>query len=309
MLINKIRNKHRHIVVYGMTPPKHNTETEKVQEIARKQLERLKDLTLDGLVLYDIQDEATRTDQQRPFPYMATLDPYNYSEQYLCDLNIPKIIYRAVGKYTPTELSDFLNASNTQKHATVFVGAASKGQEVTLNMSEAYHLKQQTNANLLLGGVTIPERHQSKGDEHLRVFDKIKQGCEFFISQGVYDIDASKNFLSDYYYYGKEHGIPLAPVLFTLTPCGSPKTLEFMKWLGISIPRWLENELIHSHDILEKSVEYSAQAYQALLEFAAEKNIPIGCNVESVATRKVEIDASIELLKRIQDMHTAIETR
>jgi len=74
-----------------------------------------------------------------------------------------------------------------------------------------------------------------------------------------------------------------------------------MKWLGISIPRWLENELIHTHDILQKSVDFSEQSWLELKDFADEKNIPIGCNVESVAIRKVEVDASIELLRRIQE--------
>ncbi len=46
---------------------------------------------------------------------------------------------------------------------------------------------------------------------------------------------ASESLLSDYRHHGKEHGIALAPILFTLTPCGSAKTLQFMKWLGISI--------------------------------------------------------------------------
>jgi hypothetical protein len=91
----------------------------------------------------------------------------------------------------------------------------------------------------------------------------------------------------------------MVPVLFTLTPCGSVKTLEFMKWLGISIPKWLENELIHSGDILQKSVDFSEQSYRELKAFAEEKDIPIGCNIESVAIRKVEVDASIELVKRI----------
>jgi len=164
---------------------------------------------------------------------------------------------------------------------------------------ELFALK--TNKELLLGGVTIPERHQSKGDEHLRVFDKIAKGCSFFVSQGVYDVNASKNFLSDYYYYGLEHNIPLVPILFTLTPCGSLKTLQFMKWLGISFPKWLENELMHSSDILEKSVNFSAQIWLELKSFADEKGIPIGCNIESVAIRKVEIDASIDLLKRVRE--------
>ena len=72
-----------------------------------------------------------------------------------------------------------------------------------------------------------------------------------------------------------------------------------MKWLGISIPKWLENELIHSDDILQQSVDFSEQSWLELKKFADERNIPIGCNIESVAIRKVEIDASIELLRRV----------
>jgi hypothetical protein len=73
-----------------------------------------------------------------------------------------------------------------------------------------------------------------------------------------------------------------------------------MKWLGISIPRWLENELMTTHDILQKSVDFSEQNWLELKQFADEKGIPIGCNIESVAVRKVEVDASIELLNRIK---------
>ena len=217
-------------------------------------------------------------------------------------LAIPKIIYRAVGKYSASELSTFISTASPTENLTVFVGAASKSQDVSMPLNDAYELKAKTNKELLLGGVTIPERHQSKGDEHLRVFNKIAKGCSFFVSQGVYDVNASKNFLSDYYYYGLEHNIPLVPILFTLTPCGSEKTLQFMKWLGISFPRWLENELIHSSDILEKSVNFSEQIWLELKRFADDKGIPIGCNIESVAIRKVEIDASIDLLKRVRKM-------
>ena len=72
-----------------------------------------------------------------------------------------------------------------------------------------------------------------------------------------------------------------------------------MKWLGISIPRWLENDLLHSDDILQRSVDYSEQSWYELKSFADEKGIPIGCNIESVAVRKAEVEASIELLSRV----------
>jgi len=300
MLVDKIRNRESGIVVYGIVPPKKNTEAEKVKEIADRQVQRLKSLDIDGLILYDIQDEKSRTSEERPFAFMETMDSFDYSNDYLSSLNIPKIIYRSVGKYNQTELKNFVNNSSTTDNLTVFVGAASKDQEVTMTMSEAYQLKADTSPDLLIGGVTIPERHQSKGDEHLRVFNKMAQGCSFFVSQGVYDVNASKNFLSDYYYYGKENNIALVPILFTLTPCGSSKTLDFMKWLGISIPRWLENDLTHATDILQRSVDVCVQNWAELKEYAEEKNIPIGCNIESVAIRKVEVEASIELLKRVK---------
>jgi len=300
MLIDKINNRESGIVLYGITPPKKGTSTEKIAEISSRQIARLKSLNIDGLILYDIQDEKSRTSEERPFPFMETLDSFLYSEKYLRSLPIPKIIYRSVGKYSESEMSQFLVNASSRDNLTVFVGASSKSQAVTLSMNDAYKLKAEISNELLLGGVTIPERHQSKGDEHIRVFNKISQGCTFFVSQGVYDVNASKNFLSEYYYYGQEHNIPLVPILFTLTPCGSLKTLQFMKWLGISIPKWLENELIHSNDILQKSVNLSEQNWLELKSFADEKGIPIGCNIESVAIRKVEVDASIELLQRIR---------
>ena len=72
-----------------------------------------------------------------------------------------------------------------------------------------------------------------------------------------------------------------------------------MKWLGISIPRWLENELMHSQDILERSLKVCAGNWAELSDYARIKNIPIGCNIESVAIRKVEVEASFELLQQI----------
>ncbi len=273
MLIDQINQRRGGMVVYGITPPKKQTPPEKVAAIAARQVARLRDLDLDGLILYDIQDEQSRTAETRPFPFLETLDAFNYAQTYLQALRIPKIIYRAVGKYSSAELSHFLTSAAPTSTLTVFVGAASREQTVTMSMGDAYDLRGRTNSQLLLGGVTIPERHQSKGDEHQRVFHKMAQGCSFFVSQGVYDITASKNFLSDYYYFGQENGVELAPILFTL---------------------------IHSHDILEKSVDLSERAWRELKAFADEKGIPIGCNIESVAIRKVEIDASIELLKRVR---------
>lgn len=297
-LLDKINNRADGIILYGITPPKKGTEPSKTAEIANRQIQRLSSLPIDGLVVYDIQDEKERTQWRRPFPFLETQDGYTYSEHYLGALNIPKVIYRAVGKYSRAELTNFIRRC-IDPYCAVFVGAAASEQAVRLSLSEAYSLTNEVNPNLCLGGVTIPERHHGKKDEHIRVFNKIKLGCRFFVSQGVYDVNAAKDFLSDYYYYGQENSIALVPIIFTLTPCGSLKTLDFMKWLGIHFPRWLENELLHSSDILQKSVDLAVANWKELHDFAGEKGIPVGCNIESVAIRKVEIEASVELLQRV----------
>lgn len=300
MLKEKILNCDTGIITYGITPPKQDNSHEKIREITEKHLERLKELEIDALVIYDIQDESERTKDERPFPFMRTLDAEDYSSQYLSELNIPKIIYRCVGKYNEEELKKWINADTKKDRFSVFVGAASAKQTISMKLDEAYNLSKNLNSKIILGGVTIPERNIKYGDEHLRLNNKIESGCKFFISQAIYNIEASKNFLSDYYYYFKTNNLKMVPVLLTLTPCGSLKTLEFMKWLGINIPKWLENDLINSEDILQKSVELLKKQFKELLDFAKEKGIPIGCNIESVSIRKSEIEASILLVKDIK---------
>ncbi len=300
MLIEKIKNKENGIVLYGITPPRLHNSPEKLKKIATRQIRRLRQTDIDGLIVYDIQDEKDRTPVERPFPFMETHEAYDYCENYLHSLPCQKIIYRAVGKYSEQNLRQFVETVDPKKILTVFVGASSKRENVNLTLNKAYRIKHEVKEDLVLGGVVIPERHKTKVNEHIRVFDKIKRGCLFFVSQGVYDLAASKNFLSDYYYYALKNNLPLVPIIFTFTPCGSAKTLEFMKWLGISVPRWLENELLHSHDILEKSIDLSEKLWYEIKEFAQEKNIPVGCNIESASIRKVEIEASVEMLKKLR---------
>ncbi len=300
MLEDKINNKKSGVLLYGITPPKLHTDASKIEAIANKQIARISELEIDGLVLYDIQDESSRNDSVRPFPFMETLSPDVYNEVYLKDLNLPKIIYKSVGKYSVDELSTWINQNSKHIDYSVFVGTPSNKQKTMLSLNDAYRINQNSDTSIQLGGVTIPERHHKKNDEHTRLFKKVDKGCRFFISQCVYNINNTKNFLSDYYYSSVENHRELLPIIFTLTPCGSIKTMEFMEWLGIDIPKWLKNDLKNSKDILSKSVEVCKDIAVELLDYCEDKKIPIGFNIESVSIRKAEIEASIELLKDVK---------
>ncbi len=300
MLTDKIRKKEEGIILYGITPPKVKHTEEEIKEIAKKHVERISKLNVDGLVLYDIQDESHRTDEKRPFPFIKTINPCEYSKNYLQDLSTPRIVYRAVGNYTTEQFSNWLEETKQSQVHSVFVGAASHEQQTNITLKEAYSLKREVNDNLCLGGIAIPERHSSKHNEHLRVASKINSSCEFFITQCVYDLEASKVFLTDYAKYVKENNLPMVPIIFTLTPCGSAKTLDFMKWLGINIPNYLEEDLKESGDILHDSIKLSRDIFEELYKFGKKRGIPVGCNIESVAIRKAEIEASVELLEEVK---------
>ena len=83
MFLKKIKGKESGVLLYGITPPKAQTDGDKIKEIAERALNRLCALDIDALVVYDVQDESARTSEERPFPFANSLDPFEYSSQYL----------------------------------------------------------------------------------------------------------------------------------------------------------------------------------------------------------------------------------
>ena len=289
-------------LTYGITPPKLSTSEERRREIARLQSERIAGLPVDALIVYDLQDESSRTGVPRPFPFLQAIDPLDYAYTYLGSVPQKKVVYRSVSGMSRSSLVAWLERLADAGGAAVLVGAPSKAQAVSLRLEEAYRARSEAVPDLPLGGVLIAERHEARGGEDERVLHKVELGCQFFISQAVYSVAASKNLLSDLYYRCLATGRECPRVLVTLSPCGSKKTLEFMAWLGVSVPRWLQNELLHAGDILEKSVELALTGFAELHDFAREKGIPLGCNVESVSLHKPEIEASVEMVHRIAQL-------
>jgi 5,10-methylenetetrahydrofolate reductase len=299
-LITMIEQAQSGLLLYGITPPHEKNPPEKIAEIAEKTLVRINPLEIDGLVIYDINDESDRNSAERPFPYLPMMDPYRYFKDYLKTWRKPAVIYRCVGKYSPSELAAWLQSVRGEDLLTVFVGASSKQQKVQTKLNTAYEIRREVNSNIPLGGVLIAERHIQHQREHLRIEEKRAQGCSFFISQIFYNVDYTKNLLSDYHYYCVDHGLPMLPVILTTSVCGSLKTLEFMKWLGIHIPRWLENEIVHASDPLTESFHQCLHHVDEVIDFCRRLHIPFGFNVESVSNRLVEIEASVELAREIR---------
>jgi hypothetical protein len=302
MFLNKIKSGESGILLYGITPPKSETSPEKVAEIAAKTITRLIPLDLDALVVYDVQDESARTSEERPFPFLKALDPFMFASSYLQDLKIPKIIYRPAGKFLKEELSDWLDDLHKNNFYPVFVGVPAPDFPVKTSLPEAYKIWSKNESTSVIGAVTIPERHEILKDEDKRIIEKVNCGVSYFISQCVFNIAYAKQVTEDLSCTCKKENIKFPTIIFTLTACGSAKTLNFMEWLGIHVPDELKEDLNNSKDILEKSVNVCLDIASELAVFCTEWSIPFGFNIESVAIRKEEIEASIYMVNKIAEM-------
>jgi 5,10-methylenetetrahydrofolate reductase len=205
-----------------------------------------------------------------------------------------------VSKYPEQRLRSWLSEQAPTQALSVFVGASSREKAVATSLLRAYELRNEVRPELLLGGVAIPERHARGREEHLRLLAKQAAGCSFFVTQIVYDVNAAKDLVSDYHYECAARDLKPAPIVFTFSVCGSVKTLEFVQWLGVDVPRWIENELRHADDTLDASYDQAVATAVELIAFCRRVGVPFGLSVESVSIRQVEIDTSVRLATRLQ---------
>ncbi len=302
MFLSKIKEKKSGILLYGITPPKATTAEEKVKEIADKTLTTLCMLDIDALIVYDVQDESARTTEERPFPFSSSLDPLDFASNYLQRLSVPKIIYRPAGKFTSDELRQWLNSLKSHGFYPIFVGLPTPDYVVKTSLKEAYNIWRENEASSVIGAITIPERHAILKDEEVRILDKVDSGVSYFISQCIFNVGYTKQILEDLVRACKKRNQDVPTIIFTLTVCGSAKTLLFMEWLGIHVPEKIKEDLNTSENPVTRSVEIAVAIAKDLIQYCTERSIPFGFNIESVAIRKVEIEASVELLNTVSGL-------
>ncbi len=214
-------------LLHGFAPPKAASTPERVTRITARRSDRIVALDVDGIVVYDVQDESDRIQDDRPFPFLPTLDPFDFSKRLAsaADQDLPpRIVYIATAACSRSELLRRLKSIGAGHEAVVLVGASSSRSKPHIKLGEAYELLRYERPDVTFGGVTIPERHVEKGDEHHPLLRKMRSGCEFFISQCVFDSMAAINALSDCLYEARRQVTEMPRIILTFSPCGSLQT-------------------------------------------------------------------------------------
>ena len=296
-LREKLQDRDRVVFLYGTTPPRTGTADNAVRSVADKLAMRLRDLPVDGVVVYDIQDESGRTQLPRPFPFIGTIDPRQYSRLIVTRAAIPPITYKSVGVLDETGWLAWLDET-----ANVFgagclsiVGRPTSGARYPLSLTTAIRLAAEHQAGFIVGGVAIAERHTDMRSESTRMLEKSAVGCSYFISQTVYQAEATERLLGDYARDCREAGVPPRRVVLTFAPAGREKTIAFLKWLGVRLPLEIETAILGAANPIARSIEICRDNLRRILDHDYAHQIPLGVNVESVSINRDEIDASVEL--------------
>jgi hypothetical protein len=304
-LDTKLADRNQPLFLYGTTPPREGSAPELVQSVAGKLIERLRPLPLDGLIVYDIQDESGRTSLPRPFPFMRTIDPREYSRLLGALAGKAVINYKSIGPLDEGQWSDWLNATHRDygvRYLSVVGRPTSKGVRYAMSLLRAYEIAAAHPGQYTLGGVAIAERHGPGTSESKRMVDKARCGCGFFVSQAVYHSGPTIRLLRDYVRDCRDAGVAPSRFMLTFTPCGREKTLTFIKWLGITVSERTERAILSASNPLAASIDICRANLREILEQVGLAEVPIGINVESVSINKDEIDASIDLFHALAEI-------
>ena len=291
------------VLLYGTTPPRLGTPEEQVQAAAAKLAERVAALPVDGLVVYDIQDESGRTHEPRPFPFIATVDPRAYSRLLAKHLGLPPITYKSLGAMTEQAWRGWLAEARSEFGIDFLsvVGRPTSGIRYPLPLARAIRIASGPSTGLTVGGVVIAERHSSQRSEAARMLAKTLEGCGYFISQTVYHAPPTERLLRDYLRDCRGAGVEPRRVVLTFSPCGRAKTLAFLRWLGVKVPPQTERAILDAPSPLAKSIEICRDNLRRILDHPYASALPLGVNVESVSINRDEIDASIDLFHALRE--------
>ncbi len=291
-------------LLYGTTPPRAGTGEDAVHQAVDKLAARLAPLPVDGLVVYDIQDESGRTAVPRPFPLAGTVDPGAYAALLAARTRKPAIAYKCVGDLDEAGWRAWLDQA-AYVHRVGFVsivGRPTSGVRYPLALSEAIRLAVAHPGGFTVGGVAIAERHGAERSEAARLLAKGIEGCGYFISQTVYHADASVRLLADYARDCRGAGVKPRRIVLTFSPVGREKTMAFLNWLGVRIAPETARAILGAASPLAKSVEICRDNLRQILDQPYAREIPLGINVESVSINRDEIDASVDLFHALHEV-------
>ena len=163
---------------------------------------------------------------------------------------------------------------------------------------EAARLAKSLSRPVSLGGITIP----SRVDEPERIRKKQAEGIEFFTSQVMFDSNDLVWLIQ------RLNGVE-ARIFISFAPVSHRRDLEFLRWLGVDIPRDLDRFLLGSEPgaaappetYLDRSLNLAQRILMDVFDNLPPDPPPIGLNIEHINRRNFA--PALAMLERLGNLY------
>jgi 5,10-methylenetetrahydrofolate reductase len=312
-LRDKILDTHCPVILYELLPPTSN-DSSNVEAYVECAIDLLTSasIKIDAVNIPEIHDENHKENKE-PQVCLPKLDSREFAQilENASYNQIKVILNRATVYETMEEQLQWIQEA-TQLHKTntiILVGGSSNTIEYpgpsVLKLSNFIKNNYQQD-ELFCGGITIQSRRypEQEKDEPNRLIAKALNGIEFFTSQIIYDSVCIKLLLRDYAQACQKQNILPKRIFLSFAPIANKKDLDFLRWLGASIPRRIENELFKADiGIGWRSAKVAVTILEDILSFMQHENIqvPLGLNIEHITRHNFEI--SLRFIERLGKLY------
>ena len=166
---------------------------------------------------------------------------------------------------------------------------------------EAAKLVKSLGLPVSLGGITIP----SRVNEPDRIRKKHAQGLEFFTSQVMFDSNDLVWLIQ------RLNGVD-ARIFISFAPVSNRRNLEFLRWLGVDIPRDLDRFLLGSDQgdaapletCLQRSINLAQRILMDVFDNLPPDPPPIGLNIEHITAKNFA--PALAMLDRLGSLYASL---
>jgi 5,10-methylenetetrahydrofolate reductase len=268
-------------------------------ETSLHELEQLRG-RVDAINIPEIHDEDRPG--ERTSKFIQRVEPRILGSRIKRELGIDVVINRVTVHDDEPERWFRETAGEWDITNWILVGGESK--EITYpgpSPAEAARRVKSLNLPVSLGGITIP----SRVNEPERIRKKHARGVDFFTSQVMFDSNDLVWLIQ------RLNGVE-ARIFISFAPISSTRDLQFLRWLGVDIPKDLDRfltgpehgETAAAETCLERSIDLAQRILMDVFDNLPPDPPPIGLNIEHI-TRK-NFTPSLAMLDRLGRLYSSL---
>ena len=300
---DKIKKPQRPVVAYEILPPREkdgtlNTYAETISSL-------LSQTHIDAINIPEVHDENGRG--ERPVSNQERGEPRKFGMLLQDIVGIEAIINRVVVHMPMEKQMKWIQETHSKyeiDNLIIVGGESSKqhypGPTVNESLKSISEDNRHSKSNILCGGICIPSRKK----ESKNLIMKSEFGAEFFTTQVLCDSGNVIKMIKNYQDRCDRSNTFPRRILLSFAPVSSQRNINFLKWLGVEIPKDTERYLNGRPGAMtERSLDVAIEVLNEILDYIIQNNlrVPVGLNVEHIMSYNFQ--SSIEMLQELANIY------